>query len=144
MTDRMKSFVKGILLGEVGTPLPRGKEPVAYLYNGVRLPPLPDYDKSKYPFARIAKANAGGRIGFRASTTEYYAYQGNYGICIATQAVDILCFYYESTGQWSDLHENINMYEVLLHNDNWVWTNHDIKKDGVVLFKASDPVPVYE
>ena len=55
MTDKMRDFVKGLALGLTGAPLPYTgtAEPVAYLYNGYRLPPLPNRDKAQYPYATI-------------------------------------------------------------------------------------------
>lgn len=60
MTRKMRSYVKGLILSLCGKPLPltAKKEPVAYLYNGVRLPKLPEYDKSKYPYAVIYQYNS--------------------------------------------------------------------------------------
>lgn len=51
----MNSFLKGLALGLAGKPLEfaKVKEPVAYLYNGVRLPKLPEWDKTAYPYAAI-------------------------------------------------------------------------------------------
>lgn len=51
-----KSWLIGFALGLCGKPPPIAgsrREPVAYLYNGVRLPKLPEYDKSVYPYAVI-------------------------------------------------------------------------------------------
>ena len=43
MTEKMRSSVMGLILGQFSSPLPMAqKEPVAYLYNGVRLPKLPE------------------------------------------------------------------------------------------------------
>lgn len=51
-----KSWLIGFALELCGNPLPIAgskREPVAYLYNGVRLPKLPEYDKSVYSYAVI-------------------------------------------------------------------------------------------
>ena len=54
MNEKMRSSVMGLILGQFSSPLPEvQKEPVAYLYNGVRLPALPEWDREKYPFAVI-------------------------------------------------------------------------------------------
>ena len=56
MTDKMKRFVNGILRDMVGAPLHfivSKPEPVAYLYNDVRLPKLPEWDEKIYPYAYL-------------------------------------------------------------------------------------------
>ena len=55
MNGKMKSCVKGLMMGCCSRPFPLSakKEPVAYLYNGVRLPALPEWDKETYPYALI-------------------------------------------------------------------------------------------
>ena len=45
MNGKMRSSVMGLILSLFSSPLPEvQKEPVAYLYNGVRLPALPEWD----------------------------------------------------------------------------------------------------
>ena len=54
MNEKMRSSVMGLIMGQFSSPLPISqKEPVAYLYNGVRLPALPEWDKEAYPYAVI-------------------------------------------------------------------------------------------
>ena len=58
MNEKMREFVKGMLPGLPGKPHPMAnKEPVAYLYNGVRLPKLPEWDREMYPYAMIRYYN---------------------------------------------------------------------------------------
>lgn len=54
----LKSWLTGFSLGLAGKPLPLAvRKPVAYLYNGVRLPELPEWDKETYPYACILKVD---------------------------------------------------------------------------------------
>ena len=55
MTEKMRSSVMGLILSLFSSPLPEvQKQPVAYLYNGVRLPKLPEWDRETYPYATIS------------------------------------------------------------------------------------------
>lgn len=54
MTRNMRSCVMGLILGQFSSPLPAvQREPVAYLYNGVRLPKLPEWNREKHPYALL-------------------------------------------------------------------------------------------
>ena len=63
----LKSWLIGFVLALAGKPLPLGggkREPVAYLYNGVRLSKLPEWDEEKYPHLVlfIGKSSIDGSI----------------------------------------------------------------------------------
>ena len=49
----LKSWIAGYALGRTGIPLPFAVKPGAYLYNGWKLPPLPQWDREAYPHAFI-------------------------------------------------------------------------------------------
>lgn len=72
MNDKMRSWVMGMLLGQVSSPLPmtqtpEQKEPVAYLYNGVELPDInevwTDELKAEYPYAHLGVLPASELFG---------------------------------------------------------------------------------
>jgi hypothetical protein len=42
------------------------KTPIAYLYNGVQLPPLPEWDREKYPYAVIVADDYQTALSFSA------------------------------------------------------------------------------
>jgi hypothetical protein len=173
MTEKMKSFVKGILLGLCGHPLPQGEptppqgEPVAYLYNGVRLPKLPEWDKTAYPYAVIytyhgesEKQNPVYRlvlsdtpfsivyrtIAFTGATYDALKWVGNYTAKWKIATWD----YWDVDGYGADG----SIFAVDDETDAVVWANTDIcyANDysgdetiaGTVYLAASEPVPVYE
>lgn len=54
MNELMRSCAMGLILSLFSSPLPEvQKEPVAYLYNGVILPALPEWDRETYPYLVI-------------------------------------------------------------------------------------------
>ena len=151
-----KSFMKGLAAGLVSKGrLPKGeqKEPVAYLYNGVRLPKLPVVDGFTYAY-----------IARRTSTDSYILYSSSVqGVMKTTLGL------YQSIAVYFG---NDCAYEYTVENNAWVtddvtpkadqiviytslgglgncaevlWSNVDIlNDDGSVYHEASDPVPVYE
>lgn len=140
-----KSMTLGLLIGRQLAGLRSArKEPVAYLYNGVRLPALPEWDREKYPYAVIV---------FRKATEEYYLYTLSNKVHGETVIFDT--YYYRSKAPYDCFH---------IENDSWVWwffqedgdlnsnpkthtiiwANHEIiDVDGSVFLDATEPVPVY-
>ncbi len=55
MNDNMRKFVRGLMVSTVSKGvLPKKREPVAWLYNGVRLPDINSvWDKETDPYAII-------------------------------------------------------------------------------------------
>lgn len=140
MNSKMKGFVKGLALGLAGKPLEfaPGKEPVAYLYNGVRLPKLPDTD---CPYKVIGKHTY-------PSGEVYYYFVAKNEPFTATNDVNISfminapVMYRIPDGQaaW----ESIGTVGLTLE---YVWSNHDVydANDSTVLYhEATEPVPIYE
>lgn len=140
----------------------RGKrEPVAYLYNGVRLPKLPEWDKTVYPYAVISLFENDYHKGYimDISATHYVAaevYPGHVGnsLTITTPA---MCYSLQDSGgenttspdgAWvltSDLSGETENYFRSGKYYSLFWANYDVSgSDGTVYLAASDPVPVYE
>lgn len=141
-----KSFKMGLGLGLVDKPLPLAKKvPIAYLYNGVRLPKLPEWDREKYPYAVIVSA--------------VFPYDGDYFLFVLDDTVTVqrvfgdsiftdgtcLCYRIENS--------EFVRYSVLDNTlmDSIVWANHDIYRHpndtvepNALVLSASDPIPVYE
>lgn len=117
-----------------------------YLYNGVRLPKLPEWDKSKYPYAKIHKFTGGG-YGLRISAEPCVLVDGGaaYPYFTYPNGEYLYSFYTPGSDNWTEL-------EILTGNGAndqlcyWLtWANHDIvNPDGSVYLPASEPVPVYE
>ena len=155
MTRKMRSYVKGLILSLCGKPLPltAKKEPVAYLYNGVRLPKLPEWDRVAYPYAVISvytKEFSGSGIAV-----------GDYDLCLCKRpltyngkditqgANDYYLVYRYSPGNAESgwvYDGEYDLEEVIyLDGSDVTWANPDIlHTDGTVYLAASEPIPVYE
>ena len=155
-----RSFWIGVALGLCGKPLHFvQREPVAYLYNGVRLPKLPEWDKMAYPYAFIREheSNIMGSH-FRDATlyvlpkVEYLeADNGNWCVSLKNgyRASYILVSLtgeateYDYDGkEWSVFEDGTGFGAVITDFD---WANFDVlNEDGSTYLATSDPVPVYE
>ena len=149
MNAKMRGFVNGILLGVVGKPFPitQGeKEPVAYLYNGVQLPPLPEWDKETYPYAAMFRnmdtygVYCFSKQPFTYSVNRYGVITIYHGTTSDTPAPYLSVEY--DDGHWvtnsktGASNRSLSLY---------IWANYDIlNEDGSVYLKASEPIPVYE
>ena len=121
---------------------------VGYSYNGTKLPELPTWDKTAYPYAYI-----GYKTMSLGTTTwnRYYLY-------VSTQPFFVKPSGY--TGTKEDGHAVVYMtqLDMTLWKD-WdayetnseslcrdpTWANYDMfNEDGTLFLSASDPVPVYE
>lgn len=118
---------------------------IAYLYNGILLPALPEWDKEKYPYAYIMGA---GSLILSASPVEYYALTGfgkleywrfhtNYLLYTATQKY-WECKEWTLTDSVGDTEEIISFFI-----NAPTWCNTDIIKEDTVYLEASDAVPLY-
>ena len=155
-----KSFANGFLCGLMGKGVLREAEPVAYLYNGVQLAPLPKWDKETYPYAVIMYSSFWGAMLF-VSTVPLTTYGGTLRIPKGVVG-KVMCYRHDGDG----LHElaltgpfvrdagwdvegtgsgsygtpvGINWYD--LH-----WANFDVagvKSGDVLLAKSDAPTPVY-
>lgn len=139
----------------------RGKrEPVAYLYNGVRLPKLPEWDKTVYPYAWIIEES-----GIITGDEYHYFYLE----CFPEQPKrNILGSFVTDSGagtqlestyrkvipdykgggsdtDWGEFEEKAYSATVATSSYPPVWSSFDVlNHDGTVYLAASDPVPVYE
>jgi len=163
------SFLKGV---EVGRRLKNKRltgEPVAYLYNGMRLIPLPEWDKETYPYAVMYYdkdlVDYGAAYLILSSAPLSYKYVSTpfsqaghklYALKPGSSIVYIHNIVYgEPTKEW-EFSEGRSV--VSFDTDEQVfsissagttrphWANYDLTKhtDGSVYIKASEPVPVYE
>lgn len=121
------------------------KEPVAHLYNGVKLPPKPEWDKEAYPYATIDYTKI-------SDTEEYYHFIISsipFLYNASTEVYEITNTEYYSAKvnvakgetSWTEFAKGYASYRRTYLPP--VWTNYDLTlKDGGVL-NESDPVPVY-
>ena len=125
---------------------------VAYLYNGVRLPALPEWDREAYPFVVIRKESVG--YGFYCAENPYKVensdikdYRYYFGVdtkvmrYTAKSNSESWSFSYESTFPGTS-GQVFNKGQT----DDIVWSNHAIPNttERTSFLEASTPVPVYE
>lgn len=148
-TRRKRSCAAGYLLSLAGKPLPLNtkREPVAYLYNGVRLPKLPEWDREMYPYAVIIY--------------DAFLYAGEYMLFVSDAVVNVinalggdspytdgscLCYRIEN----SEFVHYSQLDNTLITGSEIVWANHNIyrgpqdEEPGKLVLSASEPIPVYE
>lgn len=121
-----------------------GASPVRYSYNGVELPPLPEWDKETYPYASIYN----GKILYISKTPQMFSVLGHNWLRLD---VPILKAVYSQDGNymWSDFEEISNgedgfWYEQIYEHTK-MWANHNIMStNGGIYLAASDPAPIYE
>lgn len=139
----LKEFIMGIL-SELNAGVKR--EPIAYLYNGVRLPALPEWDRETYPFAVIVKYD--DDIVATQYYLAFYATQADYDAdyAYATKFWVQPCVKYLTRGTYQEWESMTQDYVYATSEEVLIWANHDILYKGSteVCRAASDPIPVYE
>lgn len=161
------SFKLGLALGMTGKPLPISKpEPVAYLYNGVRLPKLPEWNKSKYPYVVINKDRVAIKfyyslylcsdMPFRLNGLEFYDIKlptiryKQVEADAKTWGNPELLTEEDGRGPYNDEgNTDVNGRYWYLCSDP-IWSNFDFYytkyegHEGELYLAASDPIPIYE
>lgn len=150
----IRECIEWLLAGLCSRPLPMGaREPVAYLYNGVRLPDINTVwtDKETYPYALIwdfsEPTGTDGAYLLLLSEKALTVSDGVLGAfgCRVASTLTVV-----GHSEWPQLEEKD--YTGTNHGAGYwitipeIWTNHDILlADGTLYLAASDPpVPVYE
>lgn len=122
------------------------KEPVAYLYNGVRLPDINKVwtDKETYPYVAIGGSSSGSynlmafsELPRHKSPEGFYREDGEkLHYCSWSRPVNFSNWIQPSVNPWENLTTGIGTLK---------WSNFDVyDQDGNIKLAASDPVPVYE
>lgn len=124
-----------------------GPEPeaVVYLYNGVRLPKLPEWDKETYPYVFIYKTATMFEVSYVLHLTPnpYYAVSDNGKYCIGYRSDDISYMAYDDSDVFG-YKTNYISEGIRGELDNVVWANFDVlDENGELLLPASEPIPVY-
>lgn len=118
-----------------------------YLYNGIVLPELPEWDRESYPYCFIREVNASNATIYRlyafASTDDFCVDDLVGGVAFKD---GVACLYsainVDGTNVWSEPTERtdigyIGVYLVI------VWTNTPIPdENGSVYLAASEPIPL--
>lgn len=120
--------------------------PVAYLYNGVRLPGLPEeWNPETHPFAFVVITN-NILTGNKERATLYVAPSttpGMTNIGIGNNSMYTYVDVDDISSGWSEFTVMPDGNRIVMQNIKW--TNFDIyTSDGTLVMGASDPVPVYE
>lgn len=126
----------------------------AYLYNGVKLPPLPQWDKAAYPYALVAVEEVySGRwyaILYVFSSVNYFTSEDNGNWCISANVSHGSRFFAKgaSIEALQPFDEDFKYSD---GSDGGIaitradWANFDVLNEaGGVYLAASEPVPVYE
>ena len=167
MTQNQLARLIGYLIGKR---IPRWleKKPVAYLYNGVRLPALPNWDKETYPYATIQVIEVSNEPSFYmlcvfSHDPVHDDYLPGYDYrFILDASVPWKTMHYRHSERFNDeIHRNGWEYRYSNSNDDGdstyvllfpsrtfdriIWANVDfVNKEGKLCLAASEPVPVYE
>lgn len=113
-------------------------EPVAAVYNGVKLPPLPEWDETIYPYAFIETA-----FGSSLEVMSSYSTSTTNGGYINTPP-HWLQSNLRVGNVWPDFTEINSDSGAANHHSVIIWTNFDVTISSSVSFTASDPIPIYE
>lgn len=124
-----------------------------YLYNGVELPALPEWDKEKYPYAFIVQTYAAGMLLgtklYFLTELECYVADTVECECVRYRTGDIRYNYSESSDSWGEAKEVDASTIDSFRYDTILWTNTDIYcqtdiyyPSGTLYMAASEPVPV--
>lgn len=137
----------GLRIGRILAGQRRKRVPVAFLYNGVRLPALPEWDRSVYPYAVISirTNSAVYNLAFTKSPIMSNA-DGSLKIGMTGTPSGLDKGEFEnfklSDGVWVSGHQGgVTVSRA-------VWSNNDLyysaDAGGGLFMAGSEPVPVYE
>lgn len=119
------------------------KQPIAYLFKGEQLPPLPSVDRNLYPYTTIEILNRFGTYATLRYTVDPQVYNGQYVVPGNNRKQ---MYYYLKVGgtEWIGTGIESEMSEAG-YSSSTHWADYDIIStvDGSVYLPASDPVPVY-
>lgn len=120
-------------------------DPVAAVYNGVKLPPLLEYDEEAYPYVHIAD---GVMYWFASASPVPWIIKEDGGAVVSKEhgvvsykTSSLSKYGYKKWGEWGDSSMAYDYSAKIKPN----WANYDVlNEDGTVYLAKSDPVPVYE
>ena len=169
-----KAMLQGWIVGKRLAAMRGKRKPVAYLYNGVWLPKLPEWDKEQYPYAWIEYLGLNTGWLFVSQTPLYATgsifnnYIGNLGQEVRNDSAKDT---YSITFPRPDWEDQSRTWKPTIDDDprefvaslpcdpvdgaydpvvgvnmfTVFWSNHDVyDENGTLYLAASDPVPIYE
>jgi hypothetical protein len=116
-----------------------------YLYNGVLLPALPEWDKETYPYAVIMATNFSTVKAFYISDKPaFMSYDEDLLCVIYPYGTNYMQCSSRSGAEWGEFGDaNTPTSLVIDEGSRLIWTNHDIlNEDGSIYLAASEPIPV--
>jgi hypothetical protein len=132
------SFLIGYLFGCRLRAKRAVRKPIGYSYNGTVLPELPEWDKSKYPYAVIAYLDVGQL--YRV----YYCLE-KCTVTGATVSFKAPYVWYSCSGDtWEYMGKETSDSTPIIAMVTPIWANHDILQGDTAYLETSNPVPVYE
>ena len=148
-----ESFIIGYQIG-CRLRMQRGaRKPIGYLYNGVLLPELPEWDSEKYPYAvMLWDSNNTKSAWLYLSTAKLHKNDTSFS-SVFKAAEDGSCVAYQTSYDATSFERAENLDSTFSKGEpvSWIacypkWANYDVLKYNTtdVYLLASDPVPVYE
>lgn len=113
------------------------------LYNGAVLPPLPEWDKVKYPCAVLGKyALGGGKYRTMLCYSSLPLHESILGLMPPEGCIGLSYMYYEDKWQLSENWDDGNPFG--MPSNSPTWANYDVMaSDGTtVSVAASEPIPL--
>lgn len=116
-----------------------------YLYNGVELPALPEWDKEAYPYAFIGYDVGDDEAYWFIAISDrpsVFTYRGkDYFGFLESSNYRVYCTSETPFSVWGNLNDTVGRFNMLL--TKLVWCDFDaLREDGTIYLAASDPVPV--
>lgn len=162
-TFNKTSYLLGRLFGRRIKAQRKPKKPTAYLYNGVRLPALPEWDRGSYPYAVIAKNDYTAYLYLSTCPMKYHYYTNYIAHLVSTDDGYAMLYKGMEDGEVFDSWNRAEIVEsgsaftspftagyhaMQLNGPSYecLWANYDVidNEDGTLRVAASEPVPVYE
>lgn len=144
LMDELGNVTVGYMYGSAVTGL--------YDYNGVPLLPLPDWDKSAYPYAVIVveRRDAGNiyKVELHCSSNKIlggFILSADRNLYTAVGSDYMYYYYYESdrSGGWkasaATVTESSDFYE-MSHGDTLTWANHNVYQNAYITPSAHEAV----
>lgn len=141
----IRECIEWLLAGLCSRPLPMGaREPVAYLYNGVRLPGLPEeWNPETHPFACLFTTGGNVYTLRMMPSDSYYTTYFNKRVFMSDNGCLEATNVTGDTDRFTLTERTGGVYISL--TDKTIWVNFDlVNEDGSIFLAASDPIPVYE
>ena len=138
--DSEDESINGTLCIAASEPIPlASNEPVAAVYNGVKLPVLPEWDKEKYPYARMG-VSVTDNTDYRLLIGGVASKIGSSGELVFLSGANYSC----ENGEWVKVAQDAKSYKVIWANYDVYYADDTEEVGGTIYLAKSDPIPVYE